>query len=1839
MFLRLWIVQIFVKAMPRGKRCAGIVQSLLAGRRGVRSLLILFFSGAANILFAQQPVQITTVLRPPYTLQLSDYYASTQEKLIVTLLNRDLHKPTLNVRLRMTIESQSVQLRTREFAILPTLQLEAGIPLRLSLGDLAPYFSTENLDFSGMTRAQYAQHAKLPEGFYQFCFEAIELSTNQVASAKSCAMAWMSLSDPPFLNVPRKGESIALKEPQNIIFQWTPRNLNSPNTAYSTEYDFQLVEFWDNSLAPEVAFQSMQPLYEATTRTTTLLYGPSQPLLIPGKRYGWRIKAHAKSGTEEVDAFRNQGFSEIYWFTYQDVCPAPQNISATPGSFGSLEFSWTPSEKHKSYMVTYRIKDKEGATWFDQQASTPLALVYDVEPGIEYEYRVGAFCTTDQPVFAELRTIKVPARETESFANCTIVPNPNITNKQQLQTLKAGDVITAGDFPVKLKEVSGSGSFTGKGYVIVPFLGKAKVSVKFDNIQVNTQNQLIAGEVITTYNEKESGIADTDELEDIFRGYEGIVSRLKDFTVNSNTDDLVKVADKITGNATKELPADEADAVKKNVTELVAAKKEYDEAKKAYDQLGDDDSKKEEAKKKVDELEQKFDEIKNRFEGKDSNAVTTQKYTIEFARAKNSNYGFDKINPLYRPTLDGNYDFIQKESGAESIPWKAVAQGEYDWVKVSPAERGNTVPQDIAFRSTTGSISSTIKGDELTVKVFGYAAGEKTEVVAYQKKDIDGKEVNVELGKVNVVSYAKVSNKVIIVPVNNTPVPYSAEQIKAGLDTIYSQAVVSWSVEVKESFSSDYDANNNGLDDGDSEMLSNYTVEMNAIIDGYKQRNKINDDTYYLFIVPRSESGKALGYLPLAREMGFIFTDKAKGNLFIKTIAHELGHGAFHLKHTFEAYPALGEGTTDNLMDYASGVNLNKYQWDLIHNPEFVVPLFQSDESGSYKSWTNLQGDLIENIPGYITNEKSFLSLTGDLITLPADARDFTFYNGYLAAFTIGQERYIELHNAATRISLGYFFNAKEASTKGNFTLSANTTPYPGVVATSPLVFYALKKNECGKLEIFKAKYKLNYSGVNNGGINKSTDFYNTNTISAASQILEDYSSLGTVQSDINCLDGRAKELYKFIVDHYAQNGITLTDQDKSELITQLRKFNSVLIKGLDQLFNEKAESIKIREMLKYGYTEFLANLKEKTATLADGSNNILIVEFQDLDQIRDAYLVYQIAKKTGAGCEAAQKFVETLDKMTTMPAEFNLQVIGSIINGNYQRDLAHDVFGMVNCLLEKLKVPESVYNPNRLDNKIQALYQRIFEDVLAIDAGSMTAGIFMTPANYEFACSCGLWNSVVDVVEGIPSLGEAVTQDPVVLLQSAKAAYAKLHAAGFSSLGTDVLKMLKQHHGIVNGYGVDSYQATYGMCYDAVFVLSFFVGLEEIKLASIAAKSGDLGEAGRIIYSAAKAYPGTIKDLVKAIAKLPNDAARKVLLEIIQKVPIDKVTVSLRNGVNSIILSTAMQVEIARFSEKGLEIVAPASDAILNTGKIIYQSTDELTDVAGKNIGKLVLVEDESGKVLALAKTVGKTIDDLPTAIKDIVSKFPDEASKTTFVSQYFDGASEVFKKAIDTNPKLVDSWKVLYDAGLDNVIRKDVDNLNGVSKHLDKSVHSANDIKTGLNSATDKQKWLDDLKDGVYRNGNKAEYINPSGNVLKWTDQDSKSILQSIESALKSSDPGKLVEGRIGDFVKKQGKEIEGFGLKIQNSTTGQTAGDIDVMTKKAIIEVKKSASSFKEGQVDKFTNPSMANFLNSNNRRAILYIDEALTEAQRVKILSQIPNNVTLVNSLDELAKILN
>jgi len=203
-------------------------------------LLIGLLSGMPALAQTTYPVQVNTHLLPPYTPYLSDYASGTREKLTLTLINRDQLKPTLNVRLRLSITAPGgIKIHSVQAPYTEPLLVEAGIPLRLPSQELAPYFLPQNLSTQGGLR-----EGKLPEGMVEFCLQVVEAYTNQPLSA--CARAFITSQKPPLLSLPHNNESIAFREPLNLLFQWTPRH---QGVTY-VEYEFILKELTDNGMPP-----------------------------------------------------------------------------------------------------------------------------------------------------------------------------------------------------------------------------------------------------------------------------------------------------------------------------------------------------------------------------------------------------------------------------------------------------------------------------------------------------------------------------------------------------------------------------------------------------------------------------------------------------------------------------------------------------------------------------------------------------------------------------------------------------------------------------------------------------------------------------------------------------------------------------------------------------------------------------------------------------------------------------------------------------------------------------------------------------------------------------------------------------------------------------------------------------------------------------------------------------------------------------------------------------------------------------------------------------------------------------------------------------------------------------------------------------------------------------------------------------------------------------------------------------------------------------------------------------------------------------------------------------
>lgn len=314
---------------------------------------------------------------------------------------------------------------------------------------------------------------------------------------------------------------------------------------------------------------------------------------------------------------------------------------------------------------------------------------------------------------------------------------------------------------------------------------------------------------------------------------------------------------------------------------------------------------------------------------------------VIFSRAEDTKYGFDEPQTV----LPQNYQ--QTEAG-DKVAWNALATGLPDNVVAASQGTGGIANATFKLGQNPQVPSpNTLADGQVQLTLIGKADGTIEEQLAYYPNP-DTSKTDLVAGKLNVVSYDLVNKNLVLITVNATTTTLAPNSLQTELNNIYSQGVVQWTVNSTQSINVN-GIDENALDDGGSGLLSNYTEDMKKILRAYTADHAMVSDTYYLFLVKNATSQSKLGYMPRKKQAGFIFVDAHNNSDIVKSIAHELGHGAFHLKHTFSEYPSLSQGVTENLMDYPAKTRLDKWQWDHIHNPEAVLGLFEGDDEGALK--------------------------------------------------------------------------------------------------------------------------------------------------------------------------------------------------------------------------------------------------------------------------------------------------------------------------------------------------------------------------------------------------------------------------------------------------------------------------------------------------------------------------------------------------------------------------------------------------------------------------------------------------------------------------------------------------------------------------------------------------------------------------------------------------------------------------------------------------------------------------------------------------------------------------
>ncbi|RYJ38167.1 Fibronectin type III domain protein [Flavobacterium anhuiense] len=1424
------------------------------------------------------------------------------------------------VRLKLYIQGNGLNIQTSDYAQEQRpIYINGGELQTLTNVDIASLFRLENLQ--GISPAQYAN--PLPEGMYNFCFELYDFITNQKISQKSCANLYLILNDPPILNTPQKNEQIASTEFPNILFTWTPRQINATNISYK----FELKQLLDPTLDPQIGFQMSPTLYEETLFGTAVLYNLSMPILTPGLRYAWRVRAISTTGLSENAVFKNDGYSEIYSFKYTASCAAPTFLLSEAQSSKSVKITWEGVPEHTRYQVQYKKQDVRNAQWFSTNSLNRQSLITNLEPGVTYQFRVGSSCDPAEDgvqsfTYSNISTFTTPTETSGVPAyNCGIVPQINIQNQKPLTNLIQSETFRAGDFPVTILELQGENSpYSGRGYIIVPYLADTKIAVEFKDIVVNTDYQLISGIVETSYNPDWKNVTDIEDFTGEGQGgqiEEKVPFEVKDIVINPNGDIIVngKDGEQITIPGGKD-------------TVIIDSKgNTY-----TVDKDGNGSNEPVIAAAGGKPTPENTDGVDKNGQ---ATAFTAKGISIVFS-GNGSKYAFDVMPENASSALKKMY----AKAGDNVLPYKAVLNGDTDTVVATVNLSDSNIKLDsVVFKTQNGAkvdFKRTDKVFVLTVKGnLSYAEeqilatikqGKKWQVIgAFMLVHISPKDVNVAL----VPTYDNSDSRL--------------NEIIAKTQEIYNKIGIKINFKKEEKLKD--------FDNVVSKDISVIQTEKNTITSTYStQQQDINalykggDGNYVLFVTNKTSSTGQEGYMRLNGQFGYVFT-KANGQENPNTAAHELGHGIFKLEHPFEQYKTA-EGSTDFLMDYSSGTVLNHMDWKQINDPAFKLYAFQSQSSGELAgglgiapNWRFVSNGSETTVAYLEVAKKGFIGgFKKDNKKYKWDATNEIYVNDSNPKDFIKPQ---EIKPKINESKIYLFFDNDKSITQHKYLRTIYTEELKEKLESKDpaklsafIDKYATKENFKREKEDrntfwgYVACIGCNYEGSGNG-----TDISYTDYLAGLGK--EANKGYKNDPVDVNAADS-----------HVYDYSVVITEKEKNKILSEMAgiKTDSGITTKIF-LTDTQTPQTKRKEV-----SDYLATLK-----------GLEIALWIDFDKAGKATI------KTVLGDKIEGKGSAEMNKYLSLLAEVLPKFEGKYTAFNPLTAMLDGLAGLIG----KLKIPDRFFNPDADNyNSFPAEVYSYVSLSIAKDKINAVIGNPIYTEKYsasraDFAFTCGVWNGFIGVVEALPAGASMIIKIPggifslIVNEDGARTKFkekiAKLSWEGIGKMITD-----EWHEATANPCMVHYSSG------QVVFVIaSCFIGAGEIKGASAFFQTIEkLDVVGQAI--------GKFAKFASPYAKAALSKTGKFLITPLIKLE-PEISIKLRR------YFTEGLSKIIKKSEKQVLVNLHATDA----GKFLVDglelSPEELGELLSKKLGKdqeIVLLScNDLASAKALSEATGKVV------------------------------------------------------------------------------------------------------------------------------------------------------------------------------------------------------------------------------------------------------------------------
>ena len=1284
--------------------------------------LILSLGVSERALAQYFPIHATVQWPAPQSPYLADYTTAGRDRLIVTLLNRDQQQPLLFAKLRLQLKSGGFTAKNREEVAYPMLELNTGVPFRLTSIDLSPYLQLQNLQSSGNLR-----NGLLPTGYAEISVQVVDYYTGRPLSDWHTARAYLDVKKPPFLNLPEQDAQVALRDQLFIRFQWTPRHQG----LSGTEYEFVLKELPDNGVAPQSAFAYGQEIYRTHTRSTSLSYTHLDPLLFPNRRYAWQVRALAREGVNEVGMFEHGGYSEISWFTLNDQCDAPRGLKAQP-RFAKVDLSWSKVIGTTGYIVECRPKTKLNVyEWAQTEVAGEQLTLAQLKPGWTYEWRVGTRCTGNRPVFSEVREFTLSKYNETLLADCGKEPVRSDLAQEPHLGIRAGDVVTiGGDYPMTITEVTplGDGWYAGKGKTRLKTIIDAPIALRFDRLRINVDKYQIDGTVEASYDEGKGKIANTDYIDDGGKDLRPATLRIREqklgFSLPESPRFFLKPPTNSSESGRFQLETQDAGGNPQTIQLELPEGADYksifpmtvtDAEGNSYRIQPEESSSQDDTTTSQGQIALKAERVA---QVGDFNAdVLSKKYgQVRFERGQGK-YAFDdgkeewyqksvKLDRFYKPFAK---DYI--------APWKLIPEGETDVVTARYEGKKSIDVSKLVFTSDAKSPALPASYDETSrtwsIKLPSVASGAAYDVFAVYEGEV--------LGKLHVVSYVKQQHKVTLVPINNAKLDKS--QIERELNTVYTPMGIDFDVEVDERMRGDYSWEVSSEQDKllslvgksfwgyDKELKE--STEMLRLQQAYQAKAGTLEGAY-LFVLDgakglSSDTAFLQGEMPRKSRFGYIFAGNSPyTEEIVRTIAHELGHGLFTLQHTFDSEYAgkKSQKTSSNLMDYAKGTFLAAFQWNIMANPAIFTAADKAEEGK-----IELKSD---EYAGFAPN--------GQVIKISGKVKGLRESSSY---FISGLE--LEDGTKYTWVKAENKFISKDGKVYPLLVNEAVSGKVPIWADSKNPACYVWYKFIKVKNYTSKDFESIKRRIANDDGKNWHPDF--------------------VFGKSEDCMAKAQKEAQEGIelpqIRELVSNDINDTTDsifDKVYFVGKASDFQASILAEIKQVFQKRKENTFTGKEIGKDVSIIIS---------IDGDDS---QEIGSLKNQKNSYLHLIFTIKNGK--------VEFLRMETSDKFGDKLSHICELIKNepwSAQAIILYEVADLLDKGIEYLKIPESVWGCNSESNLYKKVTSYLLDTQFPVLIGNNFIGNKLNEES-TFAFVCGLWNGTVDIVQSVPQLVKLLT-------------------------------------------------------------------------------------------------------------------------------------------------------------------------------------------------------------------------------------------------------------------------------------------------------------------------------------------------------------------------------------------------------------------------------------------------------------------------------------------------